>query len=53
MIRLSRLNKLILSIFFFTILISNNSWSSTAVDIWEKKESKKEEVNKENKKKIK
>ena len=41
MINLSQLNKLILTTFFFSILIFNVSFSDTAVDIWKKQENKK------------
>ena len=41
MINLSQLNKLILTTFFFSILIFNVGFSDTAVDIWKKQENKK------------
>ena len=41
MINLSQLNKLILTTFFFSILVFNVSFSDTAVDIWKKQENKK------------
>ena len=48
MINLSQLNKLILTTFFFSILIFNVSFSDTAVDIWKKQENKKSLDNKIN-----
>ena len=48
MINLSQLNKLILTTFFFSILIFNVGFSDTAVDIWKKKENKKSLDNKIN-----
>ena len=41
MINLSQLNNLILTTFFFSILIFNVGFSDTAVDIWKKQENKK------------
>ena len=41
MINLSQLNKLILTTFFFSILIFNVGFSDTAVDIWKKQDNKK------------
>ena len=41
MINLSQLNKLILTTFFFSILVFNVGFSDTAVDIWKKRENKK------------
>jgi len=41
MINSSQLNKLILTTFFFSILILNLGFSDTAVDIWKKQENKK------------
>ena len=41
MINLSQLNKLILTTFFFSILIFNVGFPDTAVDIWKKQENKK------------
>ena len=48
MINLSQLNKLILTTFFFSILIFNVGFSDTAVDIWKKQENKKSLDNKIN-----
>ena len=48
MINLSQLNKLILTTFFFSILIFNVGFSDTAVDIWKKQENKKSPDNKIN-----
>ena len=48
MINLSQLNKLIVTTFFFSILVFNVSFSDTAIDIWKKQENKKSLDNKIN-----
>ena len=52
-LQLKQLNKLIQFTIFFSILIFNSVLAATAIDIWEKKENKKGQINQDNEIKIK
>ncbi len=52
MISLLNLNKILLSILFFTILVLNSVFAATAVDIWKKSEKVNEEKSQDNEEEI-